>query len=39
MTGSLTIDRRDFDVGAGAADDLISRDITINVRVDADRVR
>lgn len=39
MTGSLTIDRRDFGVGAGAADDLISRDITINVRVDADRVR
>lgn len=39
MTGSLTIDRRDFGVGAGAADDLISREITIDVRVDADRVR
>ncbi len=39
MTGALTIDRRDFNVGAGAADDLISREITINVRVDADRVR
>jgi len=38
MTGSLTIDRRDFGVGAGAADDLISREITIDVRVDADRV-
>ena len=39
MTGSLTIDRRDFGVGGGAADDLISRDIRIDVRVDADRVR
>lgn len=39
MTGSLAIDRRDFGVGAGAADDLIAREITIDVRVDADRVR
>lgn len=39
MTGTLTLDRRDFGVGAGAADDLISREIRINVRVDADRVR
>lgn len=39
MTGSLTIDRRDFGVGGGAADDLISREIRIDVRVDADRVR
>ena len=39
MTGSLTIDRRDFGVGEGAADDLISREITIDVRVDADRLR
>jgi cytochrome b561 len=39
MTGSLTLDRRDFGIGEGAGDDLISREIRIDVRVDADRVR
>jgi polyisoprenoid-binding protein YceI len=38
MNGSTTIDRRDFDIGdPGAGDDLISREVTINVRVEATR--
>ncbi|MGE0740012.1 MAG: YceI family protein [Hyphomonadaceae bacterium] len=38
MTGSTSIDRRDFDIGKDTdADDLISRDIDINVRVEASR--
>lgn len=39
MTGSVVIDRRDFGVGEGSGDDLISRNIRIDIRVDADRVR
>jgi polyisoprenoid-binding protein YceI len=39
VTGQVTIDRRDFGIGEGAGDELISRDIAINVRVDAARVR
>ena len=38
MSGSVTIDRRQFDIGAGAAgDELISSDIEISVRVEASR--
>jgi len=38
VSGSTTIDRRDFGVGSSdAGDDLISRDIRINVRVEAAR--
>lgn len=38
MSGSTRIDRRDFDIGdPGAGDDLISREVTINVRVEATR--
>jgi cytochrome b561/polyisoprenoid-binding protein YceI len=38
VSGSTTIDRRDFNIGTeGSGDDLISREITINVRVDAQR--
>lgn len=38
MNGSTTIDRRDFDIGKdGDGDDLISREITLNVRVEATR--
>lgn len=40
MRGSTTIDRRDFGVGeGGSGDDLISRDIQLTIRVDADRAR
>ncbi len=38
-TGTIEIDRRDFGIGEGSGDDLISRDIEISWRVDADRVR
>lgn len=38
-TGVIEIDRRDFGIGEGSGDDLISRDIEISWRVDADRVR
>jgi polyisoprenoid-binding protein YceI len=39
MRGALTIDRHDFNIGNGddSADSLISRDIVINVRVEATR--
>ena len=38
MTGSVTIDRRDFGIGADAeGDDMIARNVTINVRVEATR--
>ena len=38
MTGSVTIDRRDFGIGADAeGDDMIAREVTINVRVEATR--
>lgn len=38
MNGTVTIDRKDFDIGdPGGGDDLISREIQINVRVDATR--
>ena len=38
MTGTVTIDRRDFDIGKGSdADDSISRDIDIIIRVEAYR--
>jgi cytochrome b561/polyisoprenoid-binding protein YceI len=40
MRGSTTIDRRDFGIGTdGSGDDLISRDIQLTIRVDADRAR
>jgi cytochrome b561 len=40
MTGSTTIDRRDFGIGTdGAGDDLISRQIELSIRVDATRTR
>jgi cytochrome b561/polyisoprenoid-binding protein YceI len=40
MNGSTTIDRRDFGIGEGGdGDDLISREITLNIRVDAARTR
>lgn len=38
-TGTIEIDRRDFGIGEGSGDDLISREIAISWRVDADRVR
>jgi cytochrome b561 len=38
MSGHLTINRRDFDIGAHSdANDMISQNVTINVRVDATR--
>jgi cytochrome b561/polyisoprenoid-binding protein YceI len=38
MRGSVSIDRQDFDLGEGTdADDMISRDVEISVRVDAVR--
>ena len=37
MSGSTTIDRRDFGVGGGDGDDLISRQITLTIRVVATR--
>jgi len=38
MRGGVTIDRRDFDLGEGTdADDMISRDVEISVRVEAVR--
>jgi cytochrome b561 len=40
MRGSTTIDRNEFGVGeGGSGDDLISREIQLNIRVDADRAR
>ena len=40
MRGQTTIDRRDYGIGnGGTGDDLISREVTITVRVDADRAR
>jgi cytochrome b561 len=40
VRGSASIDRRDFGVGSDdAGDDLISREIQISVRVEAERVR
>lgn len=40
MRGQTTIDRHDFGIGdGGTGDDLISREVTITVRVDADRAR
>jgi cytochrome b561/polyisoprenoid-binding protein YceI len=40
MSGSTTIDRRDFDIGEDAeGDDLISREVRIDVRVGARRTR
>jgi cytochrome b561 len=38
MRGSVTIDRRDFEIGEDAeGDDMISRDVTINIQVQATR--
>lgn len=40
MRGGVSIDRRDFGIGEGGdGDDLISRDIQLTIRVDADRAR
>jgi cytochrome b561 len=40
MTGRTTIDRRDFGIGVGGdGDDLISRQIALTIRVDANRAR
>lgn len=40
MRGQTTIDRHNFGIGdGGTGDDLISREVTITVRVDADRAR
>jgi cytochrome b561/polyisoprenoid-binding protein YceI len=38
MNGAITIDRRDFDIGEGTeADDMVSRDVEVTVRVEATR--
>jgi cytochrome b561/polyisoprenoid-binding protein YceI len=37
MSGNVTIDRRDFGIGEGDGDDLISRDIPLTIRVVATR--
>jgi len=38
MSGRLTINRRDFDIGVHSdANDMISQNVTISVRVDATR--
>ena len=38
MSGHLTISRRDFDIGVHSdANDMISQNVTISVRVDATR--
>jgi cytochrome b561 len=38
MTGRLAIDRRDFDIGENTeADDMVSRDVNVSIRVEAAR--